>query len=129
VQNATRRFDNVRNDLRVGRNSILFTTADDLTKMHAARYVDPIQSPCPFPRTSRSIDCFNALVDLEEEYANYRRNVIDGFGDLSKATQDICRYLAETIQDGNRTSLSRKFSNAFFTLPLPAILSTPGSML
>jgi len=72
-----------------------------------------------------SIDCFNALVDLEEEYADYRRNVVDGFGDLGKTSQEITRYLTETISENNRNGLSRKFSNVFFTLPLPAIISNP----
>jgi hypothetical protein len=79
--------------------------------------------------TSSSIEHFNLLVDMEEEYADYRRNVIDGLGDLSKTTQEICRYIAETIQDSNRNSFSRKVSNAFFTLPLPAIISNPKLVL
>jgi hypothetical protein len=78
---------------------------------------------------SRSIEHFNSLVDIEEEYADYRRNVIDGFGDLNKTTQEICRYLVETVQDSNRNSLSSKFSNTFFTLPLPAIISNPKLVL
>lgn len=111
-----------------GRNSILFGTADDLKRMHVARCVLKFlhESLCSYGgNTLYSIDSFNALVDLEEEYADHRRNVIDGFSDLSKNTQEICRYLAETMQEGNRNSLSRKFSSAFFAYPLPVFISNP----
>jgi hypothetical protein len=77
----------------------------------------------------RSIDCFNALLDLEKEYAAHRRTVIEGFGDLSKITREMCCYLAEAIQEINRNSLTRKFSTVFFTSPLPAIISIPKLML
>jgi len=69
-----------------------------------------------------SIGYFNALIDLEEEYASYRRNVIDGFDDLSKTTQEITYYLTKMIQENNRNSLSRKFSNTLFASPPPAII-------
>lgn len=91
--------------------------------------IDLISEPKHLQCAFRSIDCFNALVDLEEEYADYRRHVVDGFGDLSKTTQEICRYLAETIQESNRNGLSRKFSTSFFTLPLPTIISNPKLVL
>lgn len=93
--------------------------------MYAARCVLLISSKGSCQCAPRSIDCINALVDLEEEYADYRRNVVDGFGDLSKTTQEICHYLAETIQENNRNGLSKNFSNTFFTLPLPVIISNP----
>ncbi|KAF9466380.1 hypothetical protein BDZ94DRAFT_1319635 [Collybia nuda] len=108
VQNTSKRFDNVRNELRAGQMSILLETANDLEKMRI-----------------EGIDHFNTLVDLEAEYATHRRRIVNGFEDLAKISQDISGGLTITIQEHNRNSLSRKFSSTLFPSSLPDVLLNP----
>lgn len=104
--------------------SILLETAHDLEKMRIEGFAYSIIS-LPFLTSTLSIAHFNTLVDLEEEYASHRRRIIDGFEELARASQDISHSLTETIQEHNRNSLSRKFSNTLFASSLPAVLLNP----
>ena len=75
-----------------------------------------------------SVVRFNALVDLEEEYAAYRRKVVDGFEDLQKINQEISQHLRQIIQDHDRHTLSKKFPITLSS-PLPSILLNPTTVL
>lgn len=71
-----------------------------------------------------SVGHFNALVDLEEEYATSRRKIVAGFEDIHKITQDIDNHLQNIIRDHDRQSLSKQFPNSWFSGPLSISLNS-----
>ncbi|KAF8061517.1 hypothetical protein FPV67DRAFT_1509269 [Lyophyllum atratum] len=112
VQNTSHRFDKVSKDLRAGQRSIRLETAYDLEAI-----------------LDESIRHHQKFVSLESEYATHHRKIIDRLEDASKVGEELSGLLAGTIQEHNRNSLSRKFSNTLFSLPLPPIISDPRLML
>ncbi|RDB24120.1 hypothetical protein Hypma_008784 [Hypsizygus marmoreus] len=108
LQKTSRRFDDVRKDLRAAQKTILLETAQELENM-----------------VSESTDHFHNLINLESQYATHHRTVVDGFEDMHKIEQELSRFLVGTMQEHNRNSLSKKFSSTLFNLPLPAIIANP----
>ncbi|KAG6832425.1 hypothetical protein H0H87_001585 [Tephrocybe sp. NHM501043] len=106
------RFDKVGKDLRAGERAILRDTAQQLETM-----------------LSESVQHHNNFVNLETQYASHHRKVIDKLEDAYGAEKNLTAFLAATIQDHNRNSLSRKCPNTFFNAPLPSILLKPNLKL
>ncbi|KAG6889719.1 hypothetical protein C0995_015017 [Termitomyces sp. Mi166 len=102
------RFSKVRKDLRAGEKAILRETAQHLEEM----YVESVQH-------------HNNFVNLEAQYANHHRKIVNALKDACEHQQKTAAFLAATIQEHNRNSLSRKFPNNFFDSPLPSILLNP----
>ncbi|KAG6919994.1 hypothetical protein DXG01_013343 [Tephrocybe rancida] len=102
------RFDKVGKDLRAGERAILLETAQHLEAMLA-----------------ESVQHHNNFVALETQYARHHRKIIDSLKDAFEIEQKLTTFLAGTIQDHNRNSLSRKFPNTFFSPPLPSIILKP----
>ncbi|KAF7350466.1 hypothetical protein MVEN_01352100 [Mycena venus] len=100
LEKITQRFDHVRNDVRIGRDSILCGAAANLESMCA-----------------ESEGHFNTLVDLEEEYAAYHRKIILGIDDMQKSAEVMSNTLGQIIQHHDRRSLSKKLPTTLFTLP------------
>lgn len=74
-----------------------------------------------------SVYQFNALVDLEQEYADYRRKNIQGWEDVQKVNQEICSFIDQTIVDHDRTLLSKKLPKSLFSGSPPIKLVKPSS--
>ncbi|CCL98019.1 uncharacterized protein FIBRA_00012 [Fibroporia radiculosa] len=106
LDKITRKFQGVREDVRIGRDALLNEAAEDLQRLFA-----------------ESAKHFNGLIDLEAEYATFGRTVMAGFEDLLALDRDICEHLTKKIEVHDRSSLSKKFPPTL--LPLPAsILSS-----
>ncbi|KAJ7512046.1 hypothetical protein B0H11DRAFT_2268225 [Mycena galericulata] len=100
VEKITRRFEHVRNDVRIGRDGILRGAAASLETM-----------------CTESEGHFNNLVDLEEEYAGYHRKIIVGIDDWQKSAEVMSSALGQIIQHHDRRSLSKKLPTTLFALP------------
>ncbi|KAJ6590586.1 hypothetical protein DFH09DRAFT_1358779 [Mycena vulgaris] len=100
VEKLTQRFDNVRNDVRLGRDGILRGAAANLETMR-----------------TESESHFNTLVDLEEEYAGYHRKIMLGMDDLHKSTEVMAIALGQVVQHHDRRTLSKKLPTTLFTIP------------
>ena len=55
-----------------------------------------------------SVECYNGLVDLEQEYATFGRNMIHGTEDWVKVNREICKELAGALETHDRGMLSKK---------------------
>ncbi|KAF8189884.1 hypothetical protein K438DRAFT_1763510 [Mycena galopus ATCC 62051] len=97
VEKITQRFDHVKTDVRIGRDTILRGATVNL---------EAIESH------------FNTLVDLEEEYAAYHRKIISGIDDMQKSAEVFSNALGQIVQHHDRRSLSKKLPPTLFTLPL-----------
>ncbi|KAJ6571757.1 hypothetical protein B0H19DRAFT_1372736 [Mycena capillaripes] len=106
AERISQRFDHVKNDVRIGRDSILRGAAANLEGM-----------------CTESEGHFNTLVDLEEEYAAYHRKIIFGIDDMQKSAEVMSNALGQVIQHHDRRSLSKKLPPTMFTLP--SILRNP----
>jgi len=100
LQKINLRFDHVKNDVRIGRDTILRGAAANLEGM-----------------CTESEGHFNILVDLEEEYAAYHRKIILGIDDMQKSAEVMSNALGQIIQHHDRRSLSKKLPTSMFTLP------------
>jgi hypothetical protein len=68
---------------------------------------------------------FNALVDLEKDYASHRRKNVQGWEDIKKINQEICQLIDNTIKDHDRGSISKKLPKHLFSGAIPASLLKP----
>ncbi|KAJ6499711.1 hypothetical protein C8R47DRAFT_296876 [Mycena vitilis] len=100
VENISQRFDHVRKDVRIGRDSILRGAAASLEGMCV-----------------ESEGHFNNLVDLQEEYAAYHRKIILGIVDMQESAEVMSNTLGQIIQHHDRHSLSKKLPTTMFKLP------------
>ncbi|KAF7349256.1 hypothetical protein MSAN_01715100 [Mycena sanguinolenta] len=100
VENITHRFDHVRKDVRIGRDTILRGATANLEVMCA-----------------ESESHFNVLVDLEEEYAAFHRKIISGMDNMQKNAELFSDTLGDVVQHHDRRSLSKKMPASLFTLP------------
>ncbi|KAJ3812528.1 hypothetical protein F5876DRAFT_74736 [Lentinula aff. lateritia] len=100
ITKISNRFDSVKKEVRIGRNSILRAAAADIDKMRA-----------------ESAEHFNAMVDLEAEYASFRRYVVQQLEDLCTIDKDVVGRLAEIVQHHDRHGLSKKFPKALPAIP------------
>ncbi|RPD70368.1 hypothetical protein L226DRAFT_230828 [Lentinus tigrinus ALCF2SS1-7] len=101
VQSVKNRFEGLREDVRAGRDELLRRAADDL---HVIR--------------AESVVHFNALVDLEAEYATVGRNVIHETEDWIKVNQEICRELSAAVETHDRSMLSKKMPATLVSVKL-----------
>ncbi|TFK42894.1 hypothetical protein BDQ12DRAFT_676967 [Crucibulum laeve] len=76
---------------------------------------------------TESVEHFNILVDLEEEYAVHSRRLLVGVDNFQKASQDVFQCVGDIIQDHNRRSLCKKFPTKLFAKPLPTFVVEPES--
>ncbi|KAG5645000.1 hypothetical protein DXG03_007277 [Asterophora parasitica] len=135
VQTTSHRFDKVSKDLRAGQRSILQQTAEDLRVIYDERCANHIPPSADLTLRARKINFhsvehfYDEFVTLESAYASHNRNITAALEDASKISEEFSGVLAGSIQEHNRNSLSRKFSNTFFSLPLPTVLSNPKLML
>ncbi|KAF9065269.1 hypothetical protein BDP27DRAFT_65742 [Rhodocollybia butyracea] len=100
ITKISNRFEGVKKEVRVGRDSILRAAAADVDSMRA-----------------ESAEHFNALVDLEAEYASYRRRLVGNLEDLCSVDDEIVGRLGEIIQHHDRHALSKKFPKTFPAIP------------
>ncbi|KAJ3756112.1 hypothetical protein EV360DRAFT_85257 [Lentinula raphanica] len=100
VSKISNRFDSVKKEVRIGRDSILRSAAADIDKMRA-----------------QSAQHYNALVDLESEYASFRRYVDRHLEDLCSLDQVVISRVGEVIQHHDRSGLSKKFSKSLPAVP------------
>ncbi|KAJ7787174.1 hypothetical protein B0H14DRAFT_289302 [Mycena olivaceomarginata] len=100
LEKVTQDFEDVKREVRIGRNAILRGAAETLANMCA-----------------ESEGHFNALVDLEVEYATYHRKVISGIDDMQKGAEVVSNALGQIVQHHDRRSLSKKLPTSLFTLP------------
>ncbi|KIY68738.1 hypothetical protein CYLTODRAFT_453299 [Cylindrobasidium torrendii FP15055 ss-10] len=91
VQRISRKFDGVRQEVRVGKQSILNDAAAELEVMRSA-----------------SVAHFNALIDLESEYATYERELADGFHAIALVNTQAAGSLKDLMQQLDRQSLSKR---------------------
>ncbi|KAJ4480536.1 hypothetical protein C8J55DRAFT_560482 [Lentinula edodes] len=100
ITKISNRFDSVKKEVRIGRNSILRAAAADIDKMRA-----------------ESAEHFNAMVDLEAEYASFRRYVVQQLEDLCTIDKDVVGRLTEIVQHHDRHGLSKKFPKSLPAIP------------
>ncbi|CAK5272905.1 unnamed protein product [Mycena citricolor] len=100
VEKIAARFEGVRRDVRLGRDNILGTAAENLQHMCA-----------------ESEKHFNTLVDLEEQYASHHRKIISGLDDLQQNSETMADALTQIVQRHDRQSLSKKLADKLFSLP------------
>ncbi|KIK59685.1 hypothetical protein GYMLUDRAFT_651650 [Collybiopsis luxurians FD-317 M1] len=105
ISKISGRFDGVRREVRLGRDNILRAAAANIDKMRA-----------------ESAEHFNTMVDLEAEYASFRRYGVESLEDLCSIDDYIVNRLGEIIQHHDRHGLAKKFPK---TLPaIPACFQT-----
>ncbi|KAK7046685.1 hypothetical protein R3P38DRAFT_2875224 [Favolaschia claudopus] len=100
VEKIHQRFDHVKKDVRIGRDTILRTATTNLETMCV-----------------ESERHFNNLVDLEKDYAAYHRDIISGIDDVHKSAQVMSNALGKIVQQHDRGSLSKKLPPSLFFLP------------
>ncbi|KAK7019041.1 hypothetical protein R3P38DRAFT_2980291 [Favolaschia claudopus] len=100
VEKIHQRFDHVKKDVRIGRDTILRTATTNLEGMCV-----------------ESERHFNNLVDLEKDYAGYHRDIISGIDDVHKSAQVMSNALGKIVQQHDRGSLSKKLPPSLFSLP------------
>ncbi|KAJ3785207.1 hypothetical protein GGU10DRAFT_398883 [Lentinula aff. detonsa] len=100
IKKITNRFDGVKKEVRVGRDSILRAAAADIDKMRAESAIH-----------------YNALVDLEAEYASFRRYVNRHLEDLCSVDKDVVGRVTDIIQHHDRYGLSKRFPKSLPQVP------------
>ena len=70
-----------------------------------------------------SIRHYNDLVDMEEEYATFCRNLNQGFEELAKTDHVVNVSVKNIIGTHDRRSLSKKLPLTLFSPTFPASLS------
>ncbi|KAJ3717604.1 hypothetical protein DFJ43DRAFT_1227384 [Lentinula guzmanii] len=100
IKKIANRFDGVKKEVRVGRDSILRAAAADIDKMRAESAIH-----------------YNALVDLEAEYASFRRYVNRHLEDLCSVDKDVVGRVTDIIQHHDRYGLSKRFPKSLPQVP------------
>ncbi|KAK1220733.1 hypothetical protein PQX77_016481 [Marasmius sp. AFHP31] len=100
VGKVTHRITSVKTEVRVGRDNILREAAAELEQMRI-----------------ESAECFNALLDLNNEYATYNREVRDRLDDVLDVNVSIGKKLKETVEDHGRNTVLKRFPKVLPTLP------------
>ncbi|RXW21026.1 hypothetical protein EST38_g4835 [Candolleomyces aberdarensis] len=62
---------------------------------------------------------FNALVDIEEEYATHRRKIMTAIDSFRKSADQAGQAIKQITQNHGRHGLSKRFSPTLFTKPVP----------
>ncbi|KAK2460554.1 hypothetical protein APHAL10511_007024 [Amanita phalloides] len=92
VNNISKKFNNVKKDIRVAQLNILEGAKEDLQEMQkdSALY-------------------YNKMVDLANEYANHERKMIHAIGQLVRLEEDMVEGVTDVIHQHDKLSLSSKF--------------------
>ncbi|KAJ2933987.1 hypothetical protein H1R20_g3110, partial [Candolleomyces eurysporus] len=64
---------------------------------------------------------FNALVDIEEEYATHRRKIMTAIDSFRKSADQAGQAIKQITQSHGRHGLSKRFSPTLFTKPVPTV--------
>ncbi|KAJ8078562.1 hypothetical protein PM082_012845 [Marasmius tenuissimus] len=100
VGKVTNQITSVRTEVRVGRDNILREAAAELEQMRI-----------------ESAQCFNALLDLNNEYAVYNREVRDRLDDVLDVNVSIGKKLKETVEGHDRNTVLKRFPKVLPALP------------
>ncbi|KAF7970740.1 hypothetical protein HWV62_23136 [Athelia sp. TMB] len=95
VTKLEKKFEGVKRDVRIARDRILQQAAADF------------------------VAHYDALVDLQKDYAEHCRKTTQGWEDLEKINQQICQQIDQAIEDHDRNTLSKKFPKSIFSGPIP----------
>ncbi|KAL0071581.1 hypothetical protein AAF712_001438 [Marasmius tenuissimus] len=100
VGKVTNQITSVRTEVRVGRDNILREAAAELEQMRI-----------------ESAQCFNALLDLNNEYAVYNREVRDRLDDVLDVNVSIGKKLKETVKGHDTNTVLKRFPKVLPALP------------
>ncbi|KAF5391305.1 hypothetical protein D9757_002074 [Collybiopsis confluens] len=100
IGKISNRFSGVKREVKLGRYNILRVAAADIDKMRA-----------------ESAEHFNAMVDLEAEYASFRHDIVERLEDLYSNDEDFAKRLSEVVQHHDRHGLLRKFPKTLPAIP------------
>ncbi|KAL1748139.1 hypothetical protein HDZ31DRAFT_30504 [Schizophyllum fasciatum] len=92
IDKVSGRFVAVKKEVRVGRHSILIDAANDFRVMNR-----------------ESLEHYETVFSLQEEYANHCRNIVDAWAALHQAGRDLTKSIVEVVQRHDRGSLVMKF--------------------
>ncbi|KAJ3554816.1 hypothetical protein NM688_g2911 [Phlebia brevispora] len=96
------KVESVKYNVRIGRERLLAEAVADLFSMH-----------------EESIDRYNALIELEADYATFGRNLTHSLDDVVRADQDLRDNIRKIVETHDRHTLSKKMPSSIFG-PTPA---------
>lgn len=130
LSNMNRKFKAVRTDVRIARERIFQEAKSDLRAMRETWFAtydfDFLEADSI---SSKSIGHLSDMIELSKAYQRGAQQLELGHGQLQKANEDIADHIRETVQQRDRTCLSKTMPRSLFKKPLQETLGDLGLKL